>query len=543
MNVRPTSDLPNPDPHRSEAAPGDGPADAGGRDDRREDRVLVESAASPEDPMSPMSASLEQEAIPDEQGVIKAGRLAGKSMSQAIWILAWPVLLQQTMAAGVGFVDKLLAGNLPVEIARPAMDGVGIGSFVGWFIGIAMTGLGVGGQAIIARGMGSGDLRESHRALGQSMVLSLAWGVAVAALMWFLAEPLARYSNLSPEATAACVTYVRTLALGIPFCGVMMVGGMCLHGAGEAHKPFQIALWVNIVNCVASWLLSGVVVRMFGWPLPNPSPLDPASWGVFGIAAGSAISYAVGAWLTWRVLRAGVKDLRLENADLRTDRAMSWRIVRVGVPNFFEGLAMWTVNLLVLGFIGRAAEMGIGTSTKEGLVGAHIITVQWESFSFLPGFAMGTAAGALAGQYLGAGNTRLARAAIWRCTLIGMAIMGSMGAVFMLFGRMLTTMISNDPVHLDLVPKLLFAAGSIQVFFALAMVVRNGLRGVGDTKWILGITVFGCYGIRLPLAWFLGIHLGYGLVGIWWGLMLELAVRGSMFLARFRYGAWERLQV
>ena len=25
---------------------------------------------------------------------------------------------------------------------------------------------------------------------------------------------------------------------------------------------------------------------------------------------------------------------------------------------------------------------------------------------------------------------------------------------------------------------------------ALAMVVRNGLRGVGDTKWILGITVF-----------------------------------------------------
>jgi Na+-driven multidrug efflux pump len=59
------------------------------------------------------------------------------------------------MAAGVGFVDKLLAGNLPAEIARPAMDGVGIGSFVGWFIGIAMTGLGVGGQAIIARGMGS----------------------------------------------------------------------------------------------------------------------------------------------------------------------------------------------------------------------------------------------------------------------------------------------------------------------------------------------------------------------------------------------------
>ena len=511
--------------------------------EKLEERILVESAASPDDPMSPMSASLEQEAIPDDEGAIKAGRLAGKTMSQAIWILALPVLLQQTMAAGVGFVDKLLAGNLPAEIARPAMDGVGIGSFIGWFIGIALTGLGVGGQAIIARGMGSGDLRDSQRALGQSVALSLAWGTVVAAIVWILAEPLARVSNLSPEGTKACVTYVQTLAWGLPFSGLMMVGGMCLHGSGEAHKPFQIAVWVNIVNCIASWLISGVVIRAFGTAIPNPSPLDPLEWGVYGIAAGSTISYIVGAWMTWRVLRRGVKDLRLESPELRFDKEMSWRIVRVGVPNFFEGLAMWTVNLFVLGFIGSAAERGIGTATKDGLVGAHIITVQWEAFSFLPGFAMGTAAGALAGQYLGAGSARLARRAIWQCTLIGMGIMGTMGVAFMLFGHALTRIISDDPVHLELVPKCLFASGCIQVFFALAMVVRNGLRGVGDTKWILGITVFGCYGIRLPLAWYLGIHLGHGLVGIWWGLMLELAARGMMFLARFRYGAWERVRV
>jgi putative MATE family efflux protein len=513
------------------------------RDNQREERILIDSAASPDDPVGLTSAAIEQEAIPDDAGVIKAGRLAGKSMSQAIWILAWPVLLQQTMAAGVGFVDKLLAGNLPTEIARPAMDGVGIGSFVGWFIGIALTGLGVGGQAIIARGMGSGDLRESQRALGQSVVLSLVWGAAVAIIVALLAEPLARMSNLSPEGTKACVTYVQTLAWGLPFSGLMMVGGMCLHGSGEAHKPFQIAVWVNVVNCIASWLLSGVAIRAAGATLPNPSPLDPLEWGVFGIAAGSAISYVVGAWMTWRVLRRGVKDLQLSPREMRFDRAMSWRIVRVGVPNFFEGLAMWSVNLFVLGFIGQAAARGLGTESKEGLVGAHIITVQWEAFSFLPGFAMGTAAGALAGQYLGAGSARLARAAIWRCTLIGLAIMSLMGVVFIFLGRPLTAIISSDPLHLELVPKLLMVAGFAQGFFALAMVVRNGLRGVGDTKWILGITVVSCFAIRLPLAWYLGIHLGHGLVGIWWGLMIELSLRGLLFLARFKFGAWEKVRV
>ena len=88
------------------------------------------------------------------------------------------------------------------------------------------------------------------------------------------------------------MTYVRTLAYGIPFCALMMVGGMCLHGAGEAHKPFEIAVWVNVVNCLASWLISGVDIQAFGATIANPSPLDPHDWGVFGIAAGSALTDA-----------------------------------------------------------------------------------------------------------------------------------------------------------------------------------------------------------------------------------------------------------
>jgi Na+-driven multidrug efflux pump len=75
------------------------------------------------------------------------------------------------------------------------------------------------------------------------------------------------------------------------------------------------------------------------------------------------------------------------------------------------------------------------------------------------------------------------------------------------------------------------------------MVVRNGLRGVGDTTWILWITVVSCYGLRLPLAWYLGVHLGYGLVGIWWALSAELVVRGLLFLLRFLFGRWDRITV
>ena len=78
---------------------------------------------------------------------------------------------------------------------------------------------------------------------------------------------------------------------------------------------------------------------------------------------------------------------------------------------------MWVANLFVLQFIGQiAAKMAIELDADEpvvqGLQGAHVIAVQWESFSFLPGFAIGIAAGTLAGQYLGANNVKQAKKAI-----------------------------------------------------------------------------------------------------------------------------------
>ena len=121
--------------------------------------------------------------------------------------------------------------------------------------------------------------------------------------------------------------------------------------------------------------------------------------------------------------------------------------------------------------------------------------------------------------------------------------MGLFGLAFIFAGDPLTRVISRQEIHLREVPPLLVTCGIIQVFFALTMVIRNGLRGVGDTTACLIITVISSYFIRLPLAWALGVWMDLGLLGIWIGLCGELVVRGLLFLWRFRSTGWERLRV
>ncbi|MHC4415169.1 MAG: MATE family efflux transporter [Planctomycetota bacterium] len=477
----------------------------------------------------------------DGKGAIRSGKLAGHSMWAAIWILALPVLLQQTMAACIGLVDTIFAGRLPEAIVVPSLDAISIGSYVTWFVSIAMVGLGIGGQALIARAMGAGNRAESHRALGHAVFMSLLWGGLIGVALWLSAYPLGVICGLTAAAVDLLVEYVQIIACAMPLAALMLVGSMCLHGAGETTLPSVIAIGVNVVNVFVSWVLSGVDISFGAWTLVNPFSFD---LHLTGIAMGTASSYLFGAAMILWVLVRGVRDLQLESRELALDRAMSWRIIRVGMPGFLDSMMMWSANLFVLLVIGMiAAAASVDGVPREGLQGAHLIAIRWEAFSFLPGFAMGTAAGALAGQYLGARNPHMAQRAIVACTAIGCVIMGVLGLVFMVGGEFLTAIISSEPIHRVEAPPLLFICGTVQVFFAITMVVRQGLRGVGDTGWTFLITTVSSYGLRLPAAWLLGVHLGLGLTGVWLGLCGEIVIRAGLFSARFFHGGWKRVRV
>ncbi|MEM8712031.1 MAG: MATE family efflux transporter, partial [Planctomycetota bacterium] len=496
-------------------------------------------------PGSPGVLLTESSTERERQPQIQSGALAGRSLGSAILLLALPVMVQQLLQAFVGMTDKLLAGHLAADVRVAALDAIGIGSYVGWFIGIAMSGLGIGGQAIIARAMGAGDRALARHALGQAMGISFGWGALVGVLLYTLAPAVAQLTRLTPAATDFFVEYLRLLSISMPLAGIMFVGAMCLHGAGETRKPALIAVVVNIVNAGLSWAFSGADLELAAFPgyagadvLENPFSFD---LGVGGIALGTAVGNVFGAALTWWALLRGVPDLSLSRSELRPRRAMIKRFLRVGVPNFAEGIAMWAVNLFVLLFIGRiASESGL---LDGGLQGAHIIAIQWESFSFLPGYAIGTASATLAAQYLGAGSVAMAKRAILACAAFAMTLMGGLGLVFIFFGEELTRLISSEPVHLETVPELLKICGSVQVFFALTMVMRQSLRGMGDTRWCFLITTVSSYGVRLPATYVLGISMGRGLKGIGYGLCGEFIVRSCLFTGRFLHGGWRSVRV
>ena len=178
------------------------------KDDRlssEEQRRIASMQPSPEDMPEPLAEPV---------GSIRSGSLAGKTMWGAIWFLAIPILIQQILIATVGLADKMFAGALPDGVVLPAMDAIGIGSYIGWFISIAVSGVGIGAQALIARAMGSGNVGFGEKVLGQSLLLAFVWGTFVAIGLWFAAAPLGELCQLSEEAKAISFLTYKLLRLG-----------------------------------------------------------------------------------------------------------------------------------------------------------------------------------------------------------------------------------------------------------------------------------------------------------------------------------------
>lgn len=480
-------------------------------------------------------------------------------MGSAILVLSWPILVESFLQSLVGLTDTVFASGL--SDAGAGTDAVGGAAYILWFIGLVVQAIGVGATALISRAVGGRSIGVANAAVGQTLLLALLAGVVVGVVILLAAAPAAALLNLTPSASEAFRTYVMINAFGVPFSSILFSGIACARGAGESLRPLWSMVAVNTVNVLASWVLAGVdltVARVVEGEivrrtlLANPFPFD---LGVSGIAWGTVLGHMVGAAIVIRMLARGTGGVRLKRSRLRPHWPTLHRLIRIGVPNFFETLGMWAGNFLVILIVGLMGGAGGGT------VGAHFIAIRIEAFSFLPGFAFGAAAATLAGQYLGAGSPALAARAVWICTFGASLLMGLLGVVFVLFPHELTGLVSPQAVHLDLVPPLLVVTGFVQVPFAISIVLRQALRGAGDVRAAMWITWAMTYGVRLPLVYLLSdvaiplpqalgggqlehpIGWGWGLTGVWVALCVEILARAIAFLVRFSRGRWQQARV
>jgi len=481
----------------------------------------MSTAEKPETPLNPDSG------LPSEPEVMElGGKLSGLSLPKQVLALAlWP-FLQNMMGVAVGFADMMMAGHMEHGNAATAiMDMMGAAAYLMWLLMILQGAMATGAMALVSRSTGARDMESANLALGQSILLGVVSGVVSGVAIWLIVPYMADFFGLSELAKTHIVDYMRVAAILAPFSGIIFVASSCLRGYGDTVKPFFAMLLVNIINVLFSlWF----VYRL--------------GWGVKGLAAGTVVGWAVGAFfILWFLLpRKKKKDLEYEPLvlslkNLRYDMPMLRRVWRISWPSMIEIIGMWSVHAVGISFIGTMAS---------GTIGAHAMVVRLESVSFMPGFAIGMAASALTGQYLGAGDIKMAKKAVRFCWAVAVIAMGGAGVLISVFNTEFLSLFGNpESAQLQMAAPVIRFVGMFQALNATMMVMKMSMRGAGATRMVTIYSFASMALVRVGLLWIAVKWLHSDLLGIWKVMMIDVLIQAIVFVRLHFKGSWLKIEV
>ncbi|MGL4513150.1 MAG: MATE family efflux transporter [Lacipirellulaceae bacterium] len=447
--------------------------------------------------------------------------------------LSMPVLVEQLLRLLIELVDMWLTGNyLPGESYVAAMALV---VYLMWLLTMAFSFVATGTTALVARFTGAGDPLLANRVMNQSISAGFVWSLVILVAGLYGMGPLVEAMGLEGDAARHAERYMLMQLYVLPAMMVEIVGIAALRGAGDTRAGLLVMAIVNVVNTAVSY---GLVTGAGGMP----------NYGWEGIAIGTAVGRVVGAVLLLAMLAGGRAGFRLTPTLLRPDRKLLRRLLRVSIPAGMDSALLVVCNLAYLRIVLRLGDVAAA---------AHGVTIQVEALAYMPGGAFQIAAATMAGQFLGAGlPNRATRSALVACAAAA-TLMGAIGLLFYAHADWLVAQFLGESREaIPLAAQLLRLISTAMVPLAVTMVFAGAMRGAGDTRWPLVITVIGFCVVRIPIAMYLaqetvtipllGVTLpgaGWGAYGAWCGAVSDLYVRAILMSARFWQGGWKRVRV
>lgn len=448
--------------------------------------------------------------------------LVSGSLRRTLLMLALPVLAEQLLNSFVGMFDTYLAGRLDTA----STNAVGLAAYVSWGASLIFSLVAVGTTALVSRFVGARQIGEANHICNQSLTLAFALGLMIALIVFAAAPWLAQQQNMTGRDGHVAIQFLRYDVIGYAFMSLTLAAGAAMRGAGDMRTPMVIYVVINILNVIVSRTLA-----------LGAGPIPP--WGVTGIVTGTVVARTLGGLLALAVLIRGQAGLKVTSDALRLSRQTIWRMVRIGLPAAGDGAVMWLGQFLFL----RIISMLDDTVHGKAMYAAHIIAIRIESLSYLPALAWATATATLVGQAIGAGDPRRAKRVGHEAVIQAGALILGVATCYYIFADDIFRLMHKDPLVHDAGVAPFRVLAFFQPCLAISIVYIGALRGAGNTRTPLMITLVGMIALRLPLGYAFGILHQGGLIGAWIGMFSDMTWRALAGAVVYAAGRWLRTRV
>ncbi len=395
-----------------------------------------------------------------------------------------PVLGAQILQAMYGAVDILIVGQFGTTAG---ISGVSTGSSVVNLVTFTITSLATGITVLIGRYLGEKNEDRVGQVIGGAVCFFAALAVVLAAVMIFLARPLATLMQAPEEALDLTVTYVRICGGGIAFIIAYNVISSVFRGLGNSRLPLIFVAIACVVNILGDLIL----VAGFGL-------------NVIGAAIATVSAQAVSVILSLVILSREKLPFHVKRSDICFNSEIL-RFVQVGLPIAFQEVLTQLSFLALCAFINR---MGLIQSSGYGVASKIVSFVM-----LIPSSIMQTMA-AFVAQNVGAGKEDRARQALRTSILLGTGIGVFVMLLVFFRGDLLTRIFSSDPEVVEQAALYLKGYAPEAVVTAISFSFIGYYNGHSQTVFVMLQGLCQSFLVRLPMSYLMSIRPNATLTGI-----------------------------
>ena len=382
----------------------------------------------------------------------------------------------------------------------------------------ARMGLDAAMRSMISRAVGARNIAYANHVLLQALTLTTVYSVLLVTVGVILTYPLLRVLGLSEEVVSLAAPYMRVQMFAMALMGYQRMMAGALQASGDSITPLKAASVTRVTHLVLSPFL------IFGW-LWFPS-MDLA-----GAAMANLIAQALGVSLNFRALLIGSSRLHLSFKGYYVDFPLIWKMLKVGLPASVTGAQRAVSQLVVVGIISSFGDVALA---------AFAMTRRVENTVNHASRGLGRAAGALAGQNLGANLPERAKASVLWALVYASAASLFFAALFLIFPDQVARFFNSDADFVRQASTWLQIMAIGYLSMNIVQVFTQSFNTTGATMAPMVVTLSTMWLLELPLAFFLSTQTPLREFGVPWAIVAGMTLRMAIFIWYYLRGRWLR---
>lgn len=415
------------------------------------------------------------------------------------------------------FIDSVMVSS----IGESALAGVALIDQFTYFLVLFFSAFSSGGGIVLGQYLGHNERKKA-----QNISTQIIWFTTILAIVLMIILLILRpfiiaglFGQIEADVWSNANQYYQIVILMLPFLAIYYIGTGIFRITNRASLPIKIMVGANLLN------IAGNVFFIYY-----------IHWGVVGVAISTVASEAFAAALTLYKLLDEKQELHIKKSlryKFEYDHLKD--VLKVGLPFGIENGSFHFGRLLIASLVSTFGTAAIAANSIGNTVG---------TFSVMAGLSINIALTIVISKCVGANDYKQVKYYTKKCAILVIISHTVINAIIFILLPVILSGYNVNPETIDLASKMIIWHGIFSIIiWPLSFSLPSMLRGAGDTRTVMYISMSVMFIFRIAFAYILASWLGFGVFGTWIAMFVDWYVRAALYVYRYLSKKWMKSSI